>query len=71
MIAIGGIIITEKMRKAGEDITSDAMDVHCRKHLGGSNLGGCKPLNWDEFPNNTDLLRKYSDDELDTVQMIY
>ena len=69
MIAINGIIITEKMHKAGLRIASDLYDASIQKSMGG--LGGCKEFNVIYFPENTDLIKKYLDGEIDSVQAMF
>jgi len=69
MIAINGIVVTEKMRKAGNSIVSDLYDAGIHKCMGG--LGGCKNLDYSDFKANLDLIRKYMEDDIDSVQAIY
>lgn len=64
MIAIGGVIITEKMTDAGVKICDQAMVVHCRKQLK-------EKIDWSIHGPNGDLLKKYSEGDLTTVDLIY
>ena len=69
MIAISGIVITEAMYEAGKQAVSDAYDASVRKAMYG--LGGCKKIDMCDFKVNTDLIEKYLDDEIDSVQLMY
>lgn len=70
MIAIDGIKVTKRMREAGEQFASDAIDCYCAA-LGGVDVGGKLSIDWNRFKNNSDLLRKYLDDEISSVEGIY
>lgn len=64
MIAIDGIVITEKMRAVGEKTANDAIVVHCKRQLN-------KEIDWSIYGSNSDLLQKYYDRDLVAVEMIY
>jgi hypothetical protein len=64
-----GLIVTDKMREAGEQIASDCMDAACRKAFG--TLGGGKEFDVSDFHTNSDLILKYVDDEITSVEAIY
>lgn len=63
--------ITEKMKQAGEEISSDLIEVSLIKDMGG--IGGSKTL--DEFyqscGNNSDLIQAYAEGEIESVEAIY
>ena len=69
MIAIDGFVITDEMRDAGDQIASDLMDANLRSSMNG--LGGSKNFDVSDFPNNTDLIVKYLDGELTSIEAIY
>lgn len=64
--------VTEEMRKAGSDISSDLIDASVSYSCGG--LGGSKQ--WDQFESlyegtNMDLIKMYLAHEIDSVTAIY
>jgi len=63
--------ITTEMIQAGDQISSDMMSASVSKNMGG--LGGSKT--WKEFykskPDNLDLLERYANDELTSVECIF
>lgn len=69
MIGINGIIITEKMHQAGLDIVSDMYDASIQKSCGG--LDGYEHLDMARFSKNKDLIQKYLDYDIDSVQGVY
>ena len=65
-------MVTEKMREAGSQIASDLIDAQVSNCMGG--LGGSKE--WEEFESshsgkNMDLIKRYVNDEIDSVTAIY
>ena len=66
------IMVTAGMAEAGSQIASDLVGASISFHMGG--LGGAK--NWEEFEaghsgRNMDLIRRYINDEIDSVTAIY
>ncbi len=69
MIAINGIIITDKMHEAGSFISGNLINASIRNNMTG--LGGCKSFNLKDFRENQDLIQKYIDNEIDAIQAVY
>jgi len=68
MIAIDGIIITEYMHKAGLEMASNLVDALISDSLG--TMGGHKIVPVSSY-NNSDLVLKALDKEIDSVQAMY
>ena len=72
MRAVDGIIVTDTMRQAGEDIAEHFIVASARKALGASRIGGCTPFDINEFPAKyRKLIELYVNDELSSVEAIY
>lgn len=69
MIAINGVVVTEVMQKAGENIASNLLDASIENSMGG--LGGCRHLDLSNYRSNQDLIKKYIDEDITSVEAIY
>jgi len=61
-------MLQENVIKAGQEIANDLMDAHVSKTMG--NLGGHVIRSVSDY-NNSDLIQKYLDDEICSVEAIY
>lgn len=59
--------------KAGEDISSQMYDALIEKTFGDDNLGGCRKLDYGNYPEeNRDIIKKYIEEEdFQSVDGIY
>lgn len=69
MIAIDGIVITDKMHERGLKLMSNLYDASIQAHFGG--IGGCKHLDINNYHEDQDLIVKYLDEEIDGVQATF
>jgi len=61
-------LVKKEMIEAGEQMASDLMDAKITKSMG--NLGGHVIKKVEEY-NNSDLIQKYLDYEISSVELIY
>jgi hypothetical protein len=72
MIAIDGIVVTDAMREAGDEIASHLMTACTREALGNSRVGGCLPFDVLDYPTKyRKLITKYIEGDIDSVTAIY
>lgn len=69
MIGVDGVIVTDEMHAAGLRISGDLFDASLKRDMGI--FKDVPDLDLGLYMTNRDLVEKYLDNEIDSVQAIY